>query len=159
MAELARHVLLLGSNINKEQHLPLARNEIESRFGIELESRVYGSRAVGAPGTANFHNQAMMISTPLTRDELRTELKKIERKLGRVRDKNPNAPRTIDIDVVYEVDSTTQRALDPDPELSQHHHVALPVAEIDPNRKLDSGHTVQEVAESLGTVPPGFTVL
>ncbi len=151
-----KYVLLLGSNIEKERYLPLAREALAAQFVIERWSTMFSSRAVGAPGTPDFHNQAVLISGPVDTTELRLALKKIERDLDRVRDHDLNSPRTIDIDVVYRVDPTTECAVEHDTDLELHHYVALPVADVDPTRCVPDGRTIATIAASLGPSPEGF---
>lgn len=149
-----RYLLLLGSNIDRNRSVREAHLALSKLGEIEAVSAVYASAAVGAPGTPEFHNQALLLRAPLKRSALRDHARKIEADLGRVRAEDPNAPRTIDIDIVYEIES--ERAVEFDEDLPKLHHVALPAAEIDGHRTVQGSTTVQELADALGPPPEGF---
>ena len=72
-----------------------------SGFGnVEAVSNAWESHSIGANGP-NFLNASVLFSTPLDPDELKQKIIKfIETALGRVRGKDRNAPRTIDIDII-----------------------------------------------------------
>lgn len=154
-------LLLLGSNIEPERHLRAARARLAAERGIAIEacSAVYRTPAIGAPGSPDFRNQAAVISTALAPGALRVRLRAIEAALGRVRSDDPNAPRTIDIDIVARFDAGGTALPDPpaDPELERRHHLALPAAELLPGARLrPGGPTLAEIARALGDPPAGF---
>ncbi|MCA8959776.1 MAG: 2-amino-4-hydroxy-6-hydroxymethyldihydropteridine diphosphokinase [Planctomycetes bacterium] len=149
-------LLLLGSNVDREYHLPLACRRLSERFLVLRSSDRYQSAAVGAPGTPDFQNQAVLIATDLDHTSLRLALREVESSQGRVRTADPNAPRTIDIDIVYVADGPDGAAHDVDSDLARYHHVAVPAAEIDGARRLADARTVDDIARSLGPPPHGF---
>jgi 2-amino-4-hydroxy-6-hydroxymethyldihydropteridine diphosphokinase len=111
---------------------------------IEAVSGVWKTPAVGSPGP-DFLNAAVLISSQLTTGELRNDiLRPIENLLGRVRTKDPNAPRTIDLDIlIYD-----GQILDQD--LWKYAHTAIPVAEILPTYSdPQSGDQAIVIAERL----------
>lgn len=130
--------LTLGSNIAPEANLPRAIRELDALLGVEAVSHAYEAEPVGAPGTPAFLNAAVRIRTALPPARLRDEvLRPLERRLGRVRTADPNAPRTIDIDIALVEDLTIddpEAALTlPDPEIPHRAHLALPLAELAPD--------------------------
>lgn len=99
---MSEHLLYLniGSNLKPEYHLPRAVDLLRSFGRVEAVSNAWESRPVGAEGP-NFLNVCLLISAGLTADEFKTTvIRRIESTLGRVRSSDPNAPRTIDIDIV-----------------------------------------------------------
>jgi 2-amino-4-hydroxy-6-hydroxymethyldihydropteridine diphosphokinase len=128
-------LLALGSNIDPERNLPLALAELSRVLSVESVSAVYETDPVDAPGTPRFLNAAVGVRAATTPHRLRADvLRPIEARLGRVRTGDPNAPRTIDIDLVFVPglvleDPASGLSL-PDPELARRPHLALPVADI-----------------------------
>jgi GTP cyclohydrolase I len=131
-------VILLGSNIEKERHLPEAIRLLRRHHRIEVRkvSRFFESPAVGGPPDApSFFNAAIVACTDFGPEELRTELRQIERVLGRVRTADRYAPRTIDLDIAYYSDLVAE--FDgwqlPDPDMSRVAHAAIPIADVAPD--------------------------
>lgn len=146
--------LLLGSNMQPQEHLCAAVREL-ARYGrIRAVSSVWESKPVGFLDQPNFLNAAVMLETPLSLEAFRRQsVVEIERKLHRIRHPhNVNAPRTIDIDVVL---FNRERRIDaehkiPDPAILQHAFVAKPLAEIDPDYiHPETGGTLAEIAASF----------
>ncbi len=128
--------LSLGSNIEPEKNLVAAVREL-GRFGRVLRvSGVWESPPLGSPGRPDFLNAALLLETSLSARELKeTAIAQIEAALGRVRGADPNAPRTIDIDIMlFDRDrlSFGKRSI-PDPEVLERPFVAIPLAEIAPD--------------------------
>lgn len=145
-----RAYVLLGSNIDKERNLPAAVRLLCERCRVVAVSAVYETQPVGRTNQPTFFNAAVLIETPLSPAELKWQvLRPIEAQLGRVRTEDPNAPRTIDLDIVLFDDAAFE--LDgspiPDPALLKHPHVALPLAEIAPDYVHPiTGETLAEIA-------------
>ncbi len=150
---LHRAFIALGSNIDPERHLPQAVHLLAGLGQLRGTSRVYESRAVGDPESANYLNAAVLLLTPLSPLELRHAGKSIESQLGRVRvPGNPNAPRTIDIDIALYDQATleVEGRLIPDPQIRERSFVAMPLADLDPDY-LDpvSGQSLAAIAATL----------
>jgi 7,8-dihydro-6-hydroxymethylpterin-pyrophosphokinase len=83
----------------------------------------------------------------------------IERRLKRVRTRNKNAPRTIDIDIMLFNDDITQvgsRHI-PDPEVLERPFVAIPLAEIAPDYvHPETGQPLREIAAQFDPAPSGM---
>ncbi len=129
--------LALGSNVDPRRHLPLAVRELERLLDVEAVSHAYEADPVGAPRTPTFLNAAVRIRTDLPPARLKHEvLRPLEARLGRVRSADPNAPRTIDIDIALVEDLTLEDAaagiVVPDPDIPRRAHLALPLAELAP---------------------------
>lgn len=92
--------LNIGSNIEPEKNILQAIKLLKENGKVESISSVWESESVGYAG-ANFLNLCVLFLTDLQPDELKeTVIRPIENELGRVRDENKNAPRSIDIDIV-----------------------------------------------------------
>ena len=102
-----------------------------------------------------FLNAAIEVRCDLTPRELKYEvLRSVERELGRVRTANRNAPRTIDLDIslvgqqVFE-DRVAGMEI-PDPEILTQAHVAIPLADLAPERLHPiTGERLREIAARL----------
>jgi 2-amino-4-hydroxy-6-hydroxymethyldihydropteridine diphosphokinase len=148
-------VVLAGSNIDPERCVPEAVRYLRRRTDLSVVavSDCYQTAAVGSPDDApDFVNAAIQISTELGPEDLRNALHSIEDQLGRVRTEDKNAPRTIDLDIVFYGDLV--KDFDgwslPDPDMVVHPHVAVPVAEVVPDWAHPvSGRSAKEIAEAL----------
>ncbi len=148
-------VILAGSNIEPEKHLPAAIQALGNRVRILATSPIYETPPVGAPGTPPFLNMAILVATDLLPDQLRTRvLKPIEDQLGRVRHPgDPNAPRTIDLDLVLYRKGDEEVT---EEEVTAHAHVAIPVADVVPEWILPSGKRMADVAARFAAARKRF---
>ncbi len=95
------YLLILGSNIEPQKNMPLARTKLKVTFPDMLFSDFYETDPVGSVGPEKFWNAAGIIKTEISRDEVSLLVKKIESDLGRIRDPNNKfIPRTMDIDIL-----------------------------------------------------------
>ena len=148
-------VVLAGSNIDPDKCVPEAVRHLRRRADLSIVnvSDCYQSSAVGsADGTPDFVNAAIHLSTALPAEELREVLHAVEDELGRVRTDDPNASRTIDLDIIFYGDLV--KDFDgwsvPDPEMELRPHVAVPVAEVVPDWVHPvSGLPAKQIADSL----------
>jgi 2-amino-4-hydroxy-6-hydroxymethyldihydropteridine diphosphokinase len=139
-----RFVISLGSNISPIDNLRSALYLLGRIVDIEAVSSFWQTTAVGTQGP-EFLNAAVLASGQLSANELKNQiLRPIENLLGRVRTKDPNAPRTIDLDILI-YDSKLL-----EPKLWEYAHLCVPAAEILPeyNNPL-TGETIKEVSERL----------
>lgn len=133
-------IIALGSNIEKEQNLPLAVQLLRDMCEVTAVAPIYETMPVGLRNQPHFWNTAVQIQTALSPSQIKqTIINDIETKLKRERQADPNAPRTIDVDIVlfndfvgeYDGGDGRQRPL-PDPDLLKFPHVAVPVADLVP---------------------------
>ena len=145
-----RVCLLLGSNILPEENLPHAARELNRLVHIIQASHIWQTAAVGSTG-ADFLNAAVLISTGLDPETLRLQvLRPLERSLGRARNADKFAARTIDLDIV----TWAGKAYDPD--LWSLAHLAAPVAELLPElRSPETGESLAAAALRLMHSTPG----
>lgn len=152
---IRRVLLSLGSNVEPVTHLPLAVEGLGARFSLVAVSRVYRAEPVGAPDAPTFLNAAVAIETDLPPAELKFgHLRPLEAELGRVRTSDPNAPRTIDLDIALAGELIVADAASgieiPDPEILTRAHVALPLADLAPDAVHPvTGTTLGEIARPL----------
>lgn len=137
-------IIGLGSNISPAENLKSALYLLGQYAPIEAISDVWQTRAVGSKGP-DFLNAAVRISSPLSYDELRNQiLRPIENLLGRVRTKDPNSPRTIDLDILI-VDGELI-----DQDLWKYAHACVPVAKLLPDfHNPMTGESIQIIADRL----------
>lgn len=139
-----RVYLSIGSNVRPRRNLPLAVERLRALGAVERVSAPYGSAPEGGVTGGDFLNAAVLLRTELDPDELKRRLRGIEASLGRVRPLPPDAPRTIDIDVILADDR------DPHPDLLRYAHVAVPLAEIAAGvRHPETGETIETIAARL----------
>ena len=137
--------LLLGSNIQPEQNLPLAAEQLRRRVTILQASSVWETPSVGSGGP-NFLNAALLVLTPMESADLKVQvLRPLEAQMGRVRSADKNAPRTIDLDII----TFDEKVLDPT--LWLYAHRAVPVAEILPDYRSEAGEYLRDVARRLSS--------
>ena len=142
--------IALGANIGE----PL--RQIEAGFTalaalpatrLLARSSLYRSAPVGYADQPDFINAVAIIETSLAPHVLLDALLNVERVNGRVRE-FPNAPRTLDLDIVLYGDSVVH-----DPGLTIPHarmleraFVMVPLAEVAPEMRVPGHGTVRELA-------------
>lgn len=145
--------LSLGSNVDKERNLAACVRLLAQHGRVVAVSAVYETAAVGNPGDPPFFNAAVALETDMEPAELKERvLRRIEQQLGRRRTADPNAPRTIDIDISLFNDAVTHvgKRRIPDPEILRHPHVAVPLADIAPDyRHPELGESLRDIAHRV----------
>lgn len=123
----------LGSNQgDREANLRTAVDALAEVVDVDVVSSLYETEPVGYHDQPDFLNLALRAHTDLNPEALLAELLRIERSMGRERT-FPNAPRTIDIDVLLYGD----RVIDlpelsvPHPRMTARAFTLLPLIEID----------------------------
>ena len=136
--------ILLGSNIEPEKNLILALKLLGEGFGNMRFSSAWESESVGFDGP-NYLNAAALVETPLDAEALNQRiLHPLEDRLGRFRQKDKFAPRTIDLDIVTWNQDTV------DQEIWKYAHAVLPTSQLLPDLRLPQpGETLAEIARRL----------
>ncbi len=153
-----RVFLSLGSNINKERNLPRAVHMLRSMGRVVAVSGVYETLPSGTPNQPSFFNAAVLLETELEPKRIKEEIiDVIEMALGRQRQANKNAPRTIDIDIALFNDDVLdyvpadgQPRHVPDSDLLYLVHAIVPIAELAPSmRHPETGQKLSDIASQL----------
>lgn len=93
-------LLCMGCNLDRTAHMTSARRDLENhfpgiRFGTEMETE-----AIGSGFLSPFSNQVALLRTPLSAQEVRTLLKRIEQNHGRMPEDKAQGIVKLDIDLL-----------------------------------------------------------
>lgn len=128
--------IALGSNLgDRRAHLDFAASAFRTLLGRPRISSYYETEPVGIPGgQPRFLNAAAVGETDLSARELLTALQSIEQARQRARP-YPNAPRTLDLDLILFGDAMIHEAglVVPHPRFRARRFVLEPLAEIAPD--------------------------
>ena len=150
--------LLIGSNIDKEVNLPAAVTMLHRMCHVVELSSIYETIPMGLKEQSNFFNMAALIETDLDPCQVKLQIiQPIEIELQRQRKADKNAPRTIDLDIILYNDEVFDYVPDndrihhlPDPDILRFAHVAVPVAELAPNKlHPETGQALSKIAAHL----------
>lgn len=127
--------LLIGGNIgDRLQNLNQAITGLSATCGpVIQQSAVYETAAWGKTDQAAFLNQALVLTTSLTAQELITAILSVEEHMGRLR-MEKFGPRVIDIDILFFNDEIMDEPnlTIPHPQLQNRRFVLVPLHEIAP---------------------------
>ena len=160
---MARAILITGGNIgDMKPRLRQAQQLINQDIGIILRcSHVYSSKAWGFESGQEFMNQAMVVDTDLSPEELLDAVQKIEVQLGRDRaaeeaEKEKTgqeySSRIIDIDILFynDLEMNLPQLTIPHPLIQSRDFVLAPLYEIAPKKIHPGlGKSVEELREEL----------
>ena len=121
----------IGSNIDKEAHVPCCLNTLRKLFGKLTVSSIYESEAVGFVGDT-FHNLMVGFESDLSAKQVAALLRKIELEHGRSRQAQKFSSRTLDLDLIlYGQEIIDEDGLQiPRDEIERYAFVLEPLAEI-----------------------------
>lgn len=152
MAEVA---IALGSNLgDRLAWLANARHRLEEVLDTLRMSSIYETDPVSDEPQPRYLNAVVTGATDLGPLDLLHALQRIEADLGRERP-FPNAPRTIDLDLLLydELILATPDLTLPHPRLHERYFVLVPLAELAPDRRHPQvNQTIGELLRALG--PP-----
>jgi 2-amino-4-hydroxy-6-hydroxymethyldihydropteridine diphosphokinase len=158
---MTRAGVALGSNVdNRIEHLRRARAAISDLPELRaplLASAVYETEPVDCdPGCEDFLNAVIEIGYAADAPHLLRALRAIETQLGRPTDRRRNAPRTVDLDLLYFGDAVidTEELRLPHPRMHERAFVLRPLSDIRPELILPSQTaSVAELAGALENTP------
>ncbi len=157
MRPIRRCVISIGSNVG-ERHVKL-QGAVDAladtpEVWVTAVSPVYETEPVDAPeGSGPFLNAVVLIDTTLSAHVLLDRAQAIETAFGRERTEVPNAPRTLDVDLILVGD---RRADDadltlPHPRAHERAFVLLPWSQVEPDARLADHGAVSDLLDKVGT--------
>jgi 2-amino-4-hydroxy-6-hydroxymethyldihydropteridine diphosphokinase len=147
-----RIYLGLGSNLgDRKCNLEEAILQISKFAVIKKASSIYATEPWGLKDQPQFLNQVLFVESALKPDELLSQLKIIEKKMGRKRSVR-FGPRLIDLDILFYDDLilNSPELTIPHPRLRERAFVLVPLAEIAPKLVHPLDHkTVKELLQDV----------
>ncbi|MFT7484897.1 MAG: 2-amino-4-hydroxy-6-hydroxymethyldihydropteridine diphosphokinase [Candidatus Paceibacteria bacterium] len=132
----------VGSNLDPQRHVLRALSALLATMTVEASSTFYWSAALERPEQARFLNGVWRASTELSPRTIKFEvLRPIEMALGRVREADKHAARTIDLDLLMHGNCTLQESdlTLPDPEIPLRAFLWQPLRELLPEGQAVPG--------------------
>ncbi|MDP3590021.1 MAG: 2-amino-4-hydroxy-6-hydroxymethyldihydropteridine diphosphokinase [Methylobacter sp.] len=138
---MTKGYISIGSNINKDEHIPASLRALEQTFGELTVSSIYESEAVGFTGDV-FYNLVVGFDSDLEVKAVAKLLRQIELDNGRTRDSRKFAARTLDLDLILYGDLIVNdgRLQIPRGEIEHYAFVLEPLAEVAPTLKHPISH-------------------
>ena len=157
--------IALGSNLgDRLDNLQRGLHEVLARIpGAVLlaAAPVYETAPVGCPpGSQSFYNSVVELACPLAPHALHRVLQAVEALLGRPGERERNAPRPLDLDILYAggLRLNDEVLTIPHPRLHTRRFVLQPLAEIRPGLVLPGqSHTVRQLLDALEDDPGSVT--
>ena len=122
------YFLSLGSNINAKENLDFAQSELNKILINTKSSSIHKTKAEGFEGD-DFLNSIICDETKDSFDELNNKLKSIEDAAGRNRSAPKFSARTLDIDIVLQIDEDEEILFESD-EIEKYTFVSEPLKEL-----------------------------
>ena len=123
-----KYYLSLGSNINPESNLELAISALNQILTETERSSIYKTQAEGFEGD-DFLNLIFSGVSSLAFEDLNKKLKDIEDSSGRDRNAQKFSSRTLDIDIVLQLNDEEEILFESD-EIAKYRFVAEPLEEL-----------------------------
>ena len=122
------YFLSLGSNINAKENLDFAQSELNKILINTKSSSIHKTKAEGFEGD-DFLNSIICGETKDSFDELNNKLKSIEDAAGRNRRAPKFSARTLDIDIVLQIDEDEEILFESN-EIEKYTFVSEPLKEL-----------------------------
>ena len=123
-----RYFLSLGSNINAQKNIEFAVSELSKIFPDLESSTIHQTKAEGFEGE-DFLNSVISGTCQFSFDVLNKKLKEIENSAGRDRNAPKFSARTLDIDIVLQLNDEKEVLYESD-EITKYRFVSEPLAEL-----------------------------
>jgi len=150
---MARAFVSMGSNIDPEENIAQALRALSRAVHITKLSTIYLTEPEDRPEQPMYYNCVMEIETAIPPIELKRRiLRPLEDALGRKRNNDKYAARTIDLDLILydELMMMTTDLMIPDPDIVRRPFLAIPLFELAPGLVLPgSGERIDTIAAAL----------
>ena len=123
-----KYFLSLGSNINAEKNIEFALEELKKILSNIQSSSIHQTKAEGFEGD-DFLNSVVCGDSELDIKNLNKKLKLIEDNAGRNRNAPKFSARTLDIDIVLQIDDNDDILFESD-EIQKYSFVSAPLKEL-----------------------------
>ena len=123
-----KYFLSLGSNINAEKNLEFAVEELNKLLSNVESSSIHQTKAEGFEGD-DFLNSVVCGNSELEFKDLNKKLKLIEDNAGRNRNAPKFSARTLDIDIVLQINENDDILFESD-EIQKYEFVSAPLKEL-----------------------------
>ncbi len=125
---MMKYFLSIGSNINSKKNLEFAQEELNKILINIKSSSIHKTKAEGFEGN-DFLNSIIYGESKDSFDELNKKLKNIEDAAGRNRSASKFSARTLDIDIVLQIDEKEEILFESD-EIEKYNFVSQPLKEL-----------------------------
>ena len=159
--QLMRVGIALGSNLgDRLEKLRFGREELLLRLGDSEPrcSKIYETEPIDCPeGAKPFYNAVIEIETDVPPEQLLIVTQAIEAAAGRKPEKKPNAPRPLDLDILYIGSEVVESAAltVPHPRLHERRFVLQPLSDIRPKLVLPNLPAVDQLLAALPEAESG----
>jgi len=133
---VARVFISLASNVDPASNIRASLRALREYLSILAISTVYQTPPLHRPEQDPYYNAVIEIATDLPPETLKFDiLRPIEKQLGRRRQPDKFAPRTIDLDILLygDIALSTDKLQLPDPDIASRPFLSIPLAELHPN--------------------------
>ena len=125
---MMKYFLSLGSNIDAKINLDFAQNELKKILTNIRLSSIHTTKAEGFDGD-DFLNLVISGESDDSFEEINNKLKSIEDDAGRDRDAPKFSSRTLDIDIILQIDKNEEIVFESD-EIQKYNFVLDPLKEL-----------------------------
>ena len=125
---MMKYFLSLGSNIDAKINLDFAQNELKKILTNIRLSSIHTTKAEGFDGD-DFLNLVISGESDDSFEEINNKLKSIEDDAGRDRDAPKFSSRTLDIDIILQIDKNEEIVFESD-EIQKYNFVSDPLKEL-----------------------------
>jgi len=150
----ARAYIAIGSNLAEPLKQVIAAWDEIAKLPKSIliqKSSLYVSKPLGYKDQPDFVNAVVLVETELSPHELLSELQSLEILHERVRS-FPNAPRTLDLDIILfgNLEINDPQLVIPHPRMHERAFVIFPLQEINANISIPHIGDIAKIAERLG---------
>ena len=139
----------IGSNIEPFSSIRESLFLLQEKCQIKKLSSFYQTPPIGKKEQPDYVNGCVYIDTSLGAKDLKKFLLSIEEKLGRKREEDKYAPRTIDLDILVYKQETIPSLKIPSPEIQERYFIAYLLYEIHPSLEIPQLGNIQKILQSF----------